>query len=99
MDAPFFLFMSHALFSIGLVGVLVSRNPLIAFLSIEMMLNAGNLLFVCFAKEWADLHGLVWVFFVLVVAAVEAAIGLSLIIHLFRTKQKVDVDQYNSLRG
>lgn len=87
------------MFSVGVVGVLAKRNALIFFLSIELMLNAANLLFVAFARQWGNQTGLVWVFFVLVVAAAEAAVGLAIIISLFRTKQVVDVDQYNVLRG
>lgn len=90
---------SMALFTIGVMGILMKRNPLIVFLSVEMMLNAANLLFVSFARQWADQTGLVWVFFVLVVAAAEAAVGLALIIHLFRAKPIMDVDAYNELRG
>lgn len=69
------------------------------FLSIEIMLNSSNLLFVAFAKNWQNLEGLVWVFFILVLAAAEAAVGLAIVINLFRAKQTVDVDQYNTLRG
>ena len=92
------IFMSFSLFSIGLVGVLFKRNPLIFFLSIEMMLNAANFLFVAFSYKWGNEIGLAWVFFVLLVAAVEAAVGLALIINLFRSKQVADVDRYNELR-
>ena len=93
------IFVSMAMFAIGVIGVLAMRNALIFFLSIELMLNAANLLFVAFANHWGNQTGLVWVFFVLVVAAVEAAVGLAIIINLFRTKQVVDVDQFNELRG
>ncbi len=93
------VFSSMALFAIGTIGIVIKRNPLIAFLSIEMMLNAANLLFVSFARRWGDDMGLVWVFFVLVVAAAEAAVGLALIINLLRSKPIVDVDEYNQLRG
>ena len=99
LDLQFFITISMALFLIGIIGVLKSRNPLILFLSIEMMLNSANLLFVTFAKSWGNQIGLIWVFFVLVVAAAEAAVGLAMIINLFRSKHKVDVDQYNELRG
>jgi NADH-quinone oxidoreductase subunit K len=88
-----------AMLAIGIIGVLTKRNALILFLSIEMMLNSANLLFVAFANQWGNQTGLVWVFFVLVVAAAEAAVGLAIIINLFRTKKVVDVDQYNVLRG
>jgi NADH-quinone oxidoreductase subunit K len=99
MDISFYIFISMAMFAIGIVGVLAMRNALIFFLSIELMLNSGNLLFVAFARQWGNSIGLVWVFFVLVVAAAEAAVGLAIIINLFRSKQVVDLDQYNLLRG
>lgn len=93
------VFVSMALFAIGILGVLAKRNALIFFLSIELMLNAANLLFVTFSRLWGNQTGLIFVFFVLVVAAAEAAVGLAIIINLFRSKQVVDVDQYNELRG
>lgn len=99
MDLSLVIYMSMAMFAIGIIGVLVKRNALILFLSIELILNAANLLFVAFANRWENQTGLVWVFFVLVVAAAEAAVGLAIIINLFRWKQVVDVDQYNDLRG
>jgi NADH-quinone oxidoreductase subunit K len=97
MDTSLLLFISLAMFTIGLIGVLIRRNVLIFFLSIELMLNAANLLFVTFANRWDNQIGLVWVFFVLVVAAVEAAVGFALIINLFRAKQVVDIDSFNEL--
>lgn len=99
MDISLVIFISMAMFAIGILGVLINRNALILFLSIELMLNSANLLFVGFARDWGNSIGLVWVFFVLVVAAAEAAVGLAIIISLFRSKRVVDVDQYNELRG
>lgn len=99
MDISLFIIASFAMFVIGLIGLLAKRNALIFFLSIELMLNSANLLFVAFARHWGNQTGLIWVFFVLVVAAAEAAVGLAIIINLFRTKQVVDVDQYDELRG
>ena len=99
MDLTSYIIVSMALFSIGLVGVLMRRNALIMFLSIELMLNSANLLFVAFSKQWGNPIGLAWVFFVLVLAAAEAAVGLAIIINLFRSKESVDVDQYNELKG
>jgi len=99
MDISLVVFISMALFAIGIIGVLAKRNALIFFLSIELMLNAANLLFVAFARQWGDQTGLVWVFFVLLVAAAEAAVGLAIIINLFRARRVVDVDQYDVLRG
>ena len=95
----FYIFTSFALLAIGILGILASRNPLILFLSIEMMLNSANLLFVFFARLWGNQVGQLWVFFVLVVAAAEAAIGIAIIIRLFRSKKEADIDQYDSLRG
>ena len=99
MDVTFMILLSMAMFAIGIIGVLLKRNALIFFLSIELMLNSANLLFVVFARYWGNQIGLAWVFFVLVVAAAEAAVGLAIVINLFRSKQVVDVDQYNQLRG
>lgn len=99
MNIAIFIFVSMLMFIIGIVGVLIKRNALIFFLAIELMLNAANLLFVAFSREWGNQTGLVWVFFVLVVAAAEAAVGLAITINLFRSKQLVDVDQFNELRG
>jgi NADH-quinone oxidoreductase subunit K len=93
------IFLSMAMLACGIVGVLARRNALILFLSVELMLNAGNLLFVAFARHWGNQIGLIWVFFVFLVAAAEAAVGLAIIINLFRSRQVVDVDQYNVLRG
>jgi NADH-quinone oxidoreductase subunit K len=99
MDLSFYIIISLAMFLMGIIGVLSRRNALIMFLSIELMLNSANLLFVAFARNWGNQVGLVWVFFVLVLAAAEAAVGLAIIINLFRSRQVVDVDQYNELKG
>lgn len=99
MDLSLIFVTSVVMFVVGMIGVLVKRNALLLFLSIELMLNAANLLFVLFAHQWGNQIGLVWVFFVLVVAAAEAAVGLAILITLFRSKQVVDVDEYNVLKG
>lgn len=99
MDITLIIFISMAMFALGIIGVLARRNAFILFLSIELMLNAGNLLFVAFSRYWGNQTGLVWVFFVLVVAAAEAAVGLAIMINLFRAKHVVDIDEYNILRG
>ena len=98
MSITNFVLISLAMFVCGIIGVLIKRNTLISFLSIELIFNSANLLFVAFAREWENQTGLVWVFFVLVVAAAEAAVGLAIMINLFRAKQVVDIDQFNSLR-
>lgn len=99
MDITLTVFVSMIMFALGILGVLMRRNALIIFLSIELMLNAGNLLFVVFARQWGNQIGLVWVFFVLIIAAAEAAVGLAIMINLFRARQSVDIDQFNILRG
>lgn len=99
MPIAVLVFLSMAVFAIGVIGLLSRRNALIFFLSIELILNSANLLFVSFANHWGDQEGLIWVFFILVVAAAEAAVGLAIVINLFRRKQVVDIDQYNVLRG
>lgn len=89
---------SLLMFTVGLIGILSRRNTLIFFLSIELMLNAANLLFVFFSNQHANATGQAFVFFVLVVAAAEAAVGLSLVINQFRAREVVDLDQYDSLK-
>jgi NADH-quinone oxidoreductase subunit K len=93
------LALSAILFLIGLVGVLVRRNAIIIFMSIELMLNAGNLAFVAFARHLNSLDGQVFVFFVMTVAAAEVAVGLAIIVNLFRLRESVFVDEVNLLKG
>ncbi len=93
------LLVSAAVFAIGVVGVLVRRNALVIFMSIELMLNAANLAFVAFARELRSLDGQVFVFFVMTVAAAEVAVGLAIIVNLFRLRETVFVDQINLLKG
>ena len=99
MDTSWYLFVSMAMFMIGMCGVLTKRNPLVFFLSIELMMNAANFLFILFSKMHGNHIGQMWVFFVIVVAAAEAAIGLAIVIHLFRKRHVIDLDEYNHLQG
>jgi NADH-quinone oxidoreductase subunit K len=91
--------LSAVLFTLGVLGVLIRRNALVIFMSIELMLNAGNLAFIAFARGSQALSGQVFVFFVIAVAAAEVAVGLALIVAIFRAQGTVDVDQINSMRG
>lgn len=91
--------LSAILFTIGALGVLIRRNAIIVFMSIEMMLNAANLLFVAFSRHLGDLDGQVLVFFVITVAAAEVAVGLALIVTIFRTKQSINIDEINLMKG
>jgi len=87
------------LFTIGAVGLMVRRNPLVMFMCIELMLNAANLTFVSFAKALDDISGQVIVFFTLVVAAAEVAVGLAIIVAIFRRRQDVTADDVHALEG
>lgn len=91
--------LSAILFTIGALGVLLRRNILILFMSIELMLNSANLLFVAFARYRGELDGQVLVFFVITVAAAEVAVGLALIVAIFRTKRSTNIDDMNLLKG
>jgi len=96
---PYLIGLSAVLFTLGVIGVLARRNALIIFMSIELMLNAANLAFVAFARSFNHLDGQVFVFFVMVVAAAEVAVGLALIVTIFRTKKSTNVDDISALRG
>jgi len=93
-----YLILSGILFAIGVIGVLTRRNVIIIFMSIELMLNAVNLSFVAFARYFNDMSGHVFVFMVMTVAAAEAAVGLAIIIAVFRNKETVDVDEINIMK-
>ena len=93
------LVVSAILFTIGIVGVLVRRNAIVIFMSVELMLNAANLAFVSFANQLHSLDGQVFVFFVMAVAAAEVAVGLAIIVNLFRLRESVFVDEINLLKG
>jgi NADH-quinone oxidoreductase subunit K len=92
------LFFSAVLFTIGVVGVLTRRNAIIIFMCVELMLNAVNLTFVAFAQVHG-VSGQIFVFFVMTVAAAEAAVGLAIIIALFRHRQTVNLQHINLLKG
>jgi NADH-quinone oxidoreductase subunit K len=94
----YYLILAAILFSIGVCAFLIKRNVITIFLSIELMLNAVNLTFVAFAHMWHRIEGQIFVFFVMVVAAAEAAVGLAIIIALFRARQTLNVDQVNLMK-
>jgi NADH-quinone oxidoreductase subunit K len=96
---PYLIGLSAIVFAIGVIGVLVRRNALVIFMSIELMLNAANLAFVSFAAHMKSLDGQIFVFFVMTVAAAEVAIGLAIIVHLFRLRESVFVDEIHLLKG
>ena len=98
VPVTYYLALSAVLFSIGAVGVLIRRNVIVIFMSIELMLNAVNLSFVAFARQWHSMDGQVIVFFVMTVAAAEAAVGLAIIIAMFRNRETIHADEINLLR-
>jgi len=105
----YYVVLSAILFTIGALGVLSRRNPLIIFMSIELMLNAANLAFVAFGRHYQIVEqtasgklifdGQIFVFFVIAVAAAEVAVGLALIVEIFKTKKNINIDEMNSLKG
>jgi NADH-quinone oxidoreductase subunit K len=95
----YYIILSAILFTIGALGVLVRRNALIIFMSVELMLNAANLAMVAFSSVIQSFSGQIFVFFVIAVAAAEVAVGLALIVEIFKTKRSIDVDQISSLKG
>lgn len=94
-----YLIVSAILFSIGTLGVMLRRNVIIIFMSIELMLNAVNLTFVTFSRYWNNMDGHIFSFMVMVVAAAEAAIGLAIVIAIYRNKPTANVDDLNLLKG
>src|SRR5712664_1379823 len=99
MQLSGYLIVSAIIFSIGVLGVLIRRNPLVIFMSIELMLNAVNLSFVAFSRYLDSADGQMFVFVVLTVAAAEVVVGLALIVAIFRTRRDINVDDMNMLRG
>lgn len=91
--------LSAVIFFLGLGGVLLRRNPLVMLMSIELMFNAANLLFLTFARAWVNNAGHIFAFLVITVAAAEAAIGLAIVVAVFRTAQHVDVDDVALMKG
>jgi NADH-quinone oxidoreductase subunit K len=93
-----YLILGAILFAIGVASFLIKRNIITIFMSIELMLNAVNLTFIAFASHWHQVSGQVFVFFVMVVAAAEAAVGLAIVLSVFRARETLNVDQVNLLK-
>lgn len=93
-----FLYLAFALFLIGAAGVLLRRNVLIVLMGIELMLNAGNLVLVAFSRMWGNTDGQVLAMFTIAIAAAEAAVGLAIVVSLFRAKTGTDIDDLSLLR-
>ena len=99
VDIQNFVILSAILFIMGVVGVLVRRNAIMIFMSVELMLNSANLALVAFARQWGEVNGQLIVFFVITVAAAEVAVGLALIVAIFKTKQTIDIDELHAMEG
>ena len=94
-----FLILSAILFTLGTVGVLIRRDPLIMLMSVELMLNSVNLTFVTFSHYLSSADGQIFVFIIMTVAAAEVVVGLALIVSIFQTRQQIDVDELDQMRG
>ena len=94
-----YILLCAIIFSIGVIGVLIRRNAIVIFMSVELMLNSANLALVAFAQRWQSANGQILVFFVITVAAAEVAVGLALLVTIFYSKNTTDIDEINSLKG
>jgi NADH-quinone oxidoreductase subunit K len=99
MDVVWYLVLSAAIFCIGLVGVLTRRSPLVILISLELMLNAGNLALIAFSRMTGTSDGQVFALIVMIVAAAEVVVGLGLIVAMYRDRVPMDVDQLSELKG
>ncbi len=95
----YYIALSALMFTLGVLGVIIRRNAIVIFMSLELMFNSANLAFVAFALFYQNLSGQIFVFFVMTVAAAEVAVGLALMVAIFRSKGSIDVDQVSSLKG
>lgn len=99
IPVSYYLALSAVLFVLGILGVMLRRNPLVIFMSLELMFNASNLAFVTFARMFGGVTGQIVVFFIMTVAAAEVAIGLALIVAIFRQRRSIDLDELNTMKG
>jgi NADH-quinone oxidoreductase subunit K len=99
VPVTYYLALSAILFTLGVIGVLVRRNAIVVFMSLELMFNAANLAFVAYSAFYEILTGQLIVFFVLTVAAAEVAVGLALMVAIFRAKKSIDIDQMSGMKG
>ncbi len=99
VPTTYYVLLSAILFTTGVIGVLTRRNALVVFMSVELMLNSANLALVAFARQLNQIDGQILTFFVITVAAAEVAIGLALLVGIFRTRQTTNVDDVNTMQG
>jgi NADH-quinone oxidoreductase subunit K len=98
VPTSYYLVLSGILFTVGVIGVLIKRNPIVIFMCIELMLNAVNLTFIALGRHFAQVNGQMYVIFVMAVAAAEVAIGLGIIVAIFRTKETINIDEVNLMK-
>ena len=99
VPTEYYVMLSALLFTIGVTGVLTRRNALVVFMSVELMLNSANLALVAFSRRWNHVDGQILTFFVITVAAAEVAVGLALLVGIFRTRRTTNVDEVNTMHG
>ena len=99
VQTEMYVMLAVVLFVLGTMGVLIRRNAILVFMSVELMLNAANLALVAFARQWGNIDGQMFVFFVITVAAAEVAVGLALIVAIFRSKQSINIDDLHEMHG
>ncbi len=95
----YYVLLSAILFTIGVLGVLTRRNVMVIFMSVELMLNSANLALIAFSRQWGAVDGQIMTFFVITVAAAEVAVGLALLVGIFRTRQTTNVDEVSEMHG
>lgn len=93
-----YLILSAILFSIGVIGVLIKRNPIVIFMCVELMLNAVNVSFVALGRHFGQINGQMYVIFALAVAAAEVSVGLGIIVAIFRSRQTIDINEVNLMK-
>lgn len=98
VPTSYYMVLSGILFTIGVIGVLVKRNPIQIFMCIELMLNAANISFVALGRHFGQINGQMYVIFALAVAAAEVSVGLGIIVAIFRSKESINVDEVNLLK-
>ena len=98
VPTSYYLVLSGILFTIGVIGVLVKRNPIVIFMCVEMMLNAANLSFVALGRHFGQINGQMYVIFALAVAAAEVSVGLGIIVAIYRAKETINIDEVNLMK-
>jgi NADH-quinone oxidoreductase subunit K len=98
VPTEYYLVLSGILFCIGVIGVMIKRNPIVIFMCIELMLNAANLTFIALGRHFGEVNGQMYVIFALAVAAAEVSVGLGIIVAIFRSKETIDIDEINLMK-